>query len=634
MSHDRQIELFEVDRICKPDIEASQLTLTSNVDRSETVYTRKYVKLANASLPGGAIVDEHGPDVFDWDLFLVLKYEQKWTPGGYGLGELLYTVSLLPDEELTLELKTWETSKTQQDREESTDQRNVSDIKDTSSASSEVSETGEKTTNTSLNGKASYSGFGFSASIEAAWSENVKETQAEHAKETRDRSQQATSEYKASHKVKLAVSRESGSESKTTRKIRNINKAHTLNVNYYEVLTQYDVALSLVNVPLALLGPEADLAAEVLIGEEPLHPMPRVIAMLPEGQRPKFKFPDVRLEDLDLSIEPGESSQPPTGELPPALPAETLTLGRLIRYSQSSGWVSAFVNENGFSPVKLLYELWSEQLYLGAVPSAEASGTAITDEERTAFRDGVLQFVRPIDGWVSSDEKGKIRWGYEVIPGKESQLLEFLYPRLPNSASELTARVASSGIDRATAADIVAHRFADESGRLADMRPTRLARWQPERRAAPGIEMPAVDAESIATEGPFKGSTVAEFRGALTAFIEGITTQLEDVRSVENPIQTWEAILPTHGVYADLTLGICSGAEDYLEIQRQFDLETRKLEIEKLRYEIEKLKLNNERLQGGEPALVIESDAQQTSVNLNLTTGELPPSVKVQSPGS
>jgi hypothetical protein len=634
MSEDTQIELFEVERICKPDIDASQLTLTSDVDRSETVYTQKYVKLANASLPGGAIVDERGTDLFDWDLFLVLKYEQQWTPVGYGLGELLYTVSLLPDEELTLELKTWETSKTQQDREESVDQRNVSDIKDTSSASSEVSETGEKTTNTSLNGKASYSGFGFSASIEAGWSENVKETQAEHAKETRDRSQQATSEYKASHKVKLAVSRESGSESKTTRKIRNINKAHTLNVNYYEVLTRYDIALSLVKAPLAILGPEADLAAEVLIGEERLHAMPTVMAMLPEGQPPKFKFPQIRWEDLDLSIKPGESSEPPPGEMPPALPAETLTLGRLIRYSQSPGWVSAFVNENGFSPVKLLYELWSEQLYLGAVPPAEASGSAISDEERTAFRDGVLQFVRPVDGWVTSDEKGKIRWGYEVIAGKESPLLKFLYPRLPNSTSELTARVVSSGIDKATAADIVAHRFAEVSGRLADMRPTRLARWQPERRAAPGIDMPRVDAGNIATEGPFKGSTVAEFKAALPTFIEGITTQLEDVRTLVNPIQTWEATLPTQGVYADLTLGICSGAEDYLEIQRQFDLETRKLEIEKLKCEIEKLKLDNQRLQGGEPSFVIESDANQTSVTLNFTTGELPTGVKVQSPGS
>ncbi|MGH6805530.1 MAG: hypothetical protein ACREEJ_01555, partial [Ensifer adhaerens] len=381
MPDDTKIKLFEVERICKPDLDVSQLTLTSEVDRSESVYTQKYVKLANASLPGAVIVDEDGSEIFNWDLFLILKYEQRWTPAGCGLGELIYTVSLVPDEELTLELKTWETSKTQQDREETIDQKNVSDIKDTNTNSSEVSETGETTTNTSVNGKAGYSGFGFSASIEAGWSENVKATQAENAKQTRDRSQQVTSEYKASHKVKLAVSREQGSESKTTRKIKNINRAHTLNVNYYEVLNRYQVSLSLTSVPLAMLGPEADLAADVLLGDEPILAVPRVIAMQPAGRPPKFTSPSWPPDVVDVGpIE--ESPEPePTGT-PPTQPPSTLTLGRLIRYSQSPAWVSAFIDQNGFSPVKLLYELWSEQLYLGAVPATDALANPITDQDR------------------------------------------------------------------------------------------------------------------------------------------------------------------------------------------------------------------------------------------------------------
>src|SRR4029434_3441536 len=121
-----------------------------------------------------------------WDLFLILKHQQKWVPTGYGLGELLYTISLLPNEDLTLEVKTWETSKSQQDREETIEQKNVSDIKDSASASSDVTESREKTTNTSVNGKAAYSGFGFSASVEAGWSQNVREVQAQDAKETRE----------------------------------------------------------------------------------------------------------------------------------------------------------------------------------------------------------------------------------------------------------------------------------------------------------------------------------------------------------------------------------------------------------------------------------------------------------------
>src|SRR4051794_19420353 len=119
MTDELEVKPFYIDRVCQPDIDPQQLTLSSNVDRSESVYTQKYVKLANASLPGGAITTSDGTDLFDWDLFLILKYQQKWTPAGYGLGDLIYTVSLLPNEELTLELKTWETSKTQQDTEDS-----------------------------------------------------------------------------------------------------------------------------------------------------------------------------------------------------------------------------------------------------------------------------------------------------------------------------------------------------------------------------------------------------------------------------------------------------------------------------------------------------------------------------------
>jgi hypothetical protein len=77
----------------------------------------------------------------------------------------------------------------------------------------------------------------------------------------------------------------------------------------------------------------------------------------------------------------------------------------------------------------------------------------------------------------------------------------------------------------------------------------------------------------------------------------------------------------------------CSGAEDYLEIQRQFDLETRKFEIEKLKCEIDKLKVETQRLQSGEPSMVVQSDAGQSSVNLNITSGETPSGIKIQSPG-
>jgi hypothetical protein len=131
------------------------------------------------------------------------------------------------------------------------------------------------------------------------------------------------------------------------------------------------------------------------------------------------------------------------------------------------------------------------------------------------------------------------------------------------------------------------------------------------------------------------GQSVDAFNSHLPAFIQDVMTQLGDVRSVENPVHSWQPTLPTQGVYADLTLGVCSDAEDCLEIQRQFDLENQKLQLERLRCEIDKLKLETQRLQNNEPSLVIESDADQNSVHLHFTApGDVPPGIKVQPPGT
>ena len=634
MPDDMSIGLFTVERLCRPDIDVSQLALTSQVDRSESVYTQKYVKLANASLPSAVLVDDDdGAEMFDWDLFLILKYSQKWTPNGYGLGELLFTISLMPDEELTLEVKTWETSKSQQDREDAIEQRNVSDIKDSSSASSDVSETREKTTNTSVNGKASYSGFGFSASIEGAWSENVRDLQTQSAKETRERSQQATNEYRASHKVRMAVSREQGSESKTTRKIRNINQAHTMNVNYYEVLTNFDVELSLAGAPLALLGPEVDLSARVVVNASALAREPDVMAR-PAGELPPRSASGIVIRDLDLRAI-GEWTENPPPPAPPPSP-DALTLGQLIRYSQSRDWVTLFINENGFSPVKLLYELWSEPLQSGAVPLGDVSGSGatITDGDRARFRDTMLQFVRPVDGWIASDERGRLRWGYEIVIGQERAFLEFFYPLLPNSARELRSRAVSAGFSHAAATALVIDHFARATERVGPPRGTRVAGARRMMREPPGVELPRPAEPVIASDGPFKGKSIERFESELPAWISGIESRLQEVRATSNPIESWRSTLPTQGVYSDLTLGICSGAEDYLEIQRQFDLERRKLENERLKLQIEKLRLENQRLQSGEPSLIIGSDADETNVSVNISAqGEAPGGVQVKSPG-
>ena len=67
-------------------------------------------------------------------------------------------------------------------------------------------------------------------------------------------------------------------------------------------------------------------------------------------------------------------------------------------------------------------------------------------------------------------------------------------------------------------------------------------------------------------------------------------------------------------------LGLCSGCEDYFEVQRQFDLELKKLEVAKLELEIEKLKLQNQHYSttGSVSTVVVKNPTDKTSVNLDL----------------
>ncbi len=136
----------------------------------------------------------------------------------------------------------------------------------------------------------------------------------------------------------------------------------------------------------------------------------------------------------------------------------------------------------------------------------------------------------------------------------------------------------------------------------------------------------------IRAEGPFKGVAINKYKEEiLPGWVQHIVDQLANAKKNKGIVRVDEkdhytVSLYTQGVYADLALGICSGAEDYYEIQRQFDLESKKLENEKLKLEIEKLKLMNKKLEQ-EPSgsnIVIQNppDTSSVQVNLNAPTSE------------
>ena len=111
------------------------------------------------------------------------------------------------------------------------------------------------------------------------------------------------------------------------------------------------------------------------------------------------------------------------------------------------------------------------------------------------------------------------------------------------------------------------------------------------------------------------------FGEAINSVNDRIVVDFLSVTQQVGQVQTeWKETIPTHGIYAETMLGLCSGCEDYYEIQRQFDLEQKKLEVEKLGLEIEKLKIMNQKSEQLPPGskIVINNPPENSSLNLNL----------------
>jgi hypothetical protein len=562
---------YEIKRICEPKPDIEQLVLKV-VDNTESVYIRTLNKLKGAGLP---VVKYHVRDViktYRWDLFIMLKYRQDWRPSGYGLGDLTYTTSLLPNEELTLEVKTWETDKRLEELEENVEEKNTSDLKTTSSGSSEVTNKVETKESEHVDAKAGYSGFGFSASVSAGWSQDVNTMNNNIAKQSRDRTQKASKEQRASQKTKMALSRESGSESKTTRKIKNINQAHTLNVNFYEMLKEYEVSLTMYEASLVLLG------YEPLLRNTAHSEGGNGYALQTWGDNPK-----------------------------------DITWGELIRNCQNSEWVQEYIDHWGYSPIKHLRAAWSLPLYEGALARKKPT-LPLTKHERETFQNTMLQYVRPTPGWMEPDENGALRWAYEVIPGKEIELLKYLYKFIPFSPMQVVGVLLLQGISVKEAEDTV---LRVEDKLLLDK---------------------ASRTKTIRIEGPFNRMSFKKYETeVLPQWIQHIMNQFNMAKHNVGPIQVdgqphYLITLPTQGVYADLALGICSGAEDYYAIQRQFDLELKKMEIEKLKLEVEKLSLENQILKQnkGVTSVLVKDPTDETSINIGLDLAKTSTEIEVK----
>ena len=512
------VPTFTVERPCEGNFDKSTLALKA-VDHSTSLFSKKILRLQDTDVTRLVKAEVGDPDYYysgvqrSYFFGVELAHRQDWTPSGYGLGELISSISLLPNEELTIEIKTWETSKTQQDREETLESKNISDLKVETSDVQEVLDDYNKKTHHEFDAHASANWGWGSASANYGFSSDVATQHKTMTKTAKDVARKSVNEVASKKAIKIAISRETGSEEKTTRKIKNINQCRTLNVNYYQIVKEYTVSLHIEGVNMLLFGP----------------------------------------------------------------------------------WVYRETWEN--------YVAWGWNLE-GIMVQALAEQALDTDG--AYFQANVLKHVvpRPDAILFTSETQPRAIYAYEIMPDFRNgqpkglkELVDFVFSYVsPASPPEHMARLP----------------FLKERDFLS----ARTEGMQAVRHS----EAMLIPIVSFLSQVP-----VEQFAEKIESVAQRIVHDfVEVVQNVGERQDSWTAAIPSNGVFAETMLGMCSGCEDYYEVQRQFDLELKKLEIEKMKLANARAELENARFgqDGVDGVFALKGAPEKTVLNLNVDLPE------------
>jgi hypothetical protein len=176
-----------------------------------------------------------------WRFGQRLDLRQEWRHEGFTLGELISSLSLLPNEELTLEVSSWQRSKSEIAEEQSAETR--ARLEREQRRSDEESTTNEAATaegwSVAATGSVSYGPA--SASVSADYTSNTENRTQSAQRHISEATTRAANEVSLKRAVKMTQTAEAGSEARNTRRIRNPNSCHTVTFNFFQIVKLYDV---------------------------------------------------------------------------------------------------------------------------------------------------------------------------------------------------------------------------------------------------------------------------------------------------------------------------------------------------------------------------------------------------------
>jgi hypothetical protein len=172
---------------------------------------------------------------------VLLPIDQKWLLKTYERGRLVSSISLTPQEEVTIDIFSWDRRKTSREDTTSFDTEinaeSQSLDRDTRDVFGELSKSGN--VGSGLNG--SYSGYGLSIGGNINNGTTLNNICRVTLQTFHEETQKASAKVKSSRQLKITESTDEGRETRVTRKLRNSNLCHPVTYHYFELDARYDV---------------------------------------------------------------------------------------------------------------------------------------------------------------------------------------------------------------------------------------------------------------------------------------------------------------------------------------------------------------------------------------------------------
>jgi len=220
-------------KICESRLVASQMPVSEPCELCHTSYLKRRRRLK---------IDNH-------TILVSIQYEHCLKPIGFALGKHAYSITLVPGEELEVEVSATTTTTEETNETLTTEQSYTEELSTT--LQQEVS------TRSTMNIGASIKGGG---SIEIEIIELGSDTEAEFKYETEsfsdlvlETSQKATSQVNSKYELSMGLKKETTTSTSSIRTLRNLNTCQTVTYHYFQIMRKYLASLKVVSVRFSVL---------------------------------------------------------------------------------------------------------------------------------------------------------------------------------------------------------------------------------------------------------------------------------------------------------------------------------------------------------------------------------------------